>query len=293
MGFASKESPSPKRMGFASRGFPYAGVPFSKANGIRLKGLPLSTANGIRFRGVPFSKANGIRLKGVPLSNANESRLKGFPLSNANGICFKGVPFSKANGIRFKGFPSPQRQCFASRDSASPRHQHSSRASSGDNPFERPHLRSSPTNPSSPSKGDKEADESSLTAPVKAMIDFILKNFPDAQESPYQPSSRSFDLSAYAGVTDAAIPSGSILAWCHAMSDAFSDTQQRFAHRIKDGRVCHTLLPTLNKFEKVSNSPTQRRELKANPDILDLFRNRIPNISHVPMSLKKTVAVER
>ena len=46
------------------------------------------------------------------------------------------------------------------------------------------------------------------------------------------------------------------------MSDAFSDTQQSFAHRITDGRVCHTLLPTLNKFEKVSDSPTQRGELR-------------------------------
>ena len=72
------------------------------------------------------------------------------------------------------------------------------------------------------------------------------------------------------------------------MSDAFSDTQQRFAHRIKDGRLCHTLLPTLNKFEKVSNSPTQRRELRTNPNILDLFWNRISNISHVLMSLKET-----
>ena len=89
-----------------------------------------------------------------------------------------------------------------------------------------------------PSKGDKEADESSLTA----------------------------------------------LVYCLAMSDAFSDTQQSFAHRIKDGRVCHTLLPTLNKFEKVSDSPTQRRELKTNPDILDLFWNRILNISHMPIS---------
>ena len=77
------------------------------------------------------------------------------------------------------------------------------------------------------------------------------------------------------------------------MSDAFSDTQQRFAHRIKDGQVCHTLLPTLNKFEKVSNSPTQRSELKTNPNILNLFWNRIPNISHVPVSLKETVAVEQ
>ena len=89
------------------------------------------------------------------------------------------------------------------------------------------------------------------------MIDFILTSFPDAQESPYYPSSRSFDLSPYVGVTDTVIPSGSLLAYCLAMSDAFSDTQQRFAYCIKDGRVCRTLLPTLNKFEKVSNSPTQ------------------------------------
>ena len=125
------------------------------------------------------------------------------------------------------------------------------------------------------------------------MIDFILKSFPDAQASPSHSSSRSFDLSAYAGVTDAAIPPGSPLAWCHALSDAFSDTQQRFAHRIKDGKVCHTLLPTLNKFERVSNSPTQGKELKANPDVLDLLRNRVPDNCHVPMSLKEAVAVEQ
>ena len=128
---------------------------------------------------------------------------------------------------------------------------------------------------------------------LKPRFEFILKSFPDAQASPSHPSSRSFDLSAYAGVTDAAIPSGSLLAWCHAMSDAFSDTQQRFSHRIKDGKVCHPLLPTLNRFERVSNSPTQGKELKANPDVLDLFRNRVPDTRHVPMSLKEAVAVER
>ena len=125
------------------------------------------------------------------------------------------------------------------------------------------------------------------------MIDFILKSFPDAQASPSHPLSRSFDLSVYAGVTDAAIPPGSLLAWCHALLDAFSDTQQRFARRIKDGKVCHTLLPTLNRFERVSNSPTQGKELKANPDVLDLLRNRVPDNRHVPLSLKEAAALER
>ena len=121
------------------------------------------------------------------------------------------------------------------------------------------------------------------------MIDFILKSFPDAQASPSHPSLRSFDLSAYAGVTDATIPPGSLLAWCHA----FSDTQQRFARRIKDGNVCHTLLPTLNRFERVSNSPIQGKELKPNPDVLDLLRNRVPDNRHVPLSLKEAAALER
>ena len=189
--------------------------------------------------------------------------------------------------------PSPKRRRFASEDSNSPRRRHSSPASSGDGSFERPPSRSSPTRPSSPSREDKDTDESSMPAPVCAMIDFILKSFPDSQASPSHPSSRSFDLSAYAGVTDAAIPPGSLLAWCHTLSDAFSDTQQRFARRIKDGKVCHTLLPTLNRFERVSNSPTQGKELRANPDVLDLLRNRVPDSRHVPLSLKEAAALER
>ena len=189
--------------------------------------------------------------------------------------------------------PSPKRRRFASGESDSPQRRHSSRASSGDGSLERPPSRSSPTRPSSPSREDKDTDESSIPAPVRAMIDFILKNFPDAQASPSHPSSRSFDLSAYAGVTDTAIPPGSLLAWCHALSDAFSDTQQRFACRIKDGKVCHTLLPTLNRFERVSNSPIQGKELKANPDVLVLLRNRVPDNRHVLLSLKEAAALER
>ena len=187
----------------------------------------------------------------------------------------------------------PKRRRFASGDSDSPQRQHSSRASSGDGSLERPPSGSSPTRPSSPPREDKEAEESSIPAPVRAMIDFILKSFPDAQASPSHPSSRSFNLSAYASVTDATIPPGSLLAWCHALSDAFPDTQQRFARRIKDGKVCHTLLPTLNRFERVSNSPTQGKELKPNPDVLDLLRNRVPDNRHVPLSLKEAAALER
>ena len=186
--------------------------------------------------------------------------------------------------------PSPKRRRFASEDSISPQHR---RSSSGDASFERPPSLSSPAQPSSPSREDRDPDDSSISPPVRAMIDYILKSFPESKASPSHPSSRSFDFSASAGVTDVAIPPGSLLAWSHALSDSFTETQQRFARRIKDGKACHTLLPTLNRFERVSNSPTQGKELRANPDVLDLLQNKVPDSRHVPMSLKEAAALER
>ena len=125
--------------------------------------------------------------------------------------------------------PSPKRRRFASEDSIPPQHRRSSRASSGDASFERPPSRSSPAQPSSPSREDRDPDDSSISPPIRAMIDYILKSFPESKASPSHPSSRSFDLSASAGVTDVAIPPGSLLAWSHALSDSFTETQQRFA----------------------------------------------------------------
>ena len=189
--------------------------------------------------------------------------------------------------------PSPKSRRFASEDSPSPQRRRSSRASSGDASCERPPSLSSPAHPSSPSREDRDPDDSSISAPVRAMVDYILQTFPESKASPSHLSSSSFDLSASAGVTDVAIPPGSLLAWSHALSDSFTETQQRFTRRIKDGKACHTLLPTLNRFERVSNSSTQGKELRANPDVLDLLRNRVPDSQHVPLSLKEAAALER
>ena len=185
-----------------------------------------------------------------------------------------------------RGSPSPKRRRYESRDSVSPHHHHSSRASSREPSQGRPHSRSSPNHPSSPSQEDKEADETSVPPTVKAMFNFIMKCFPEATASPAHPSSRSFDLSASVGATDVATPSGSLLAWCQVMADSFTATQKRFSQRIQEGRACHTLLPSLHRFERVSNSPTQGKELTANPDILDLLRNKVPDFRQLPISRK-------
>ena len=125
------------------------------------------------------------------------------------------------------------------------------------------------------------------------MVNFIMKSFPEATASPAHPSSRSFDLSASVGATDVATPSGSLLAWCQVMADSFTATQKRFSQRIQEGRACHTLLPSLHRFERVSNSPTQGKELTANPDILDLLRNKVPDFRQLPISIKEGISIER
>ena len=124
-------------------------------------------------------------------------------------------------------------------------------------------------------------------------MEFIKTNFPDAIASPAHKSSRSFDLSASVGVTDPATPSGSLLAWSQVMSDSFLDTQKKFSQRIQQGRACHTLLPSLHRLEKVSNSPTQGKELTANPDVLDLLKNKVQDFRQLPISIKEGVALER
>ena len=125
------------------------------------------------------------------------------------------------------------------------------------------------------------------------MVDFIKSNFPDAIASPSQKSSRSFDLSVSVGVSDPETPSGSLLGWSQVMSDSFTETQKKFSKRIQEGRACHTLLPSVNRLEKVSNSPSQGKELIANPDVLDLLRNKVPDFRHLPISVKEGIALER
>ena len=171
MRFTSRGFPSPQRMGFASRES-------------------------------PSPKRMGFSSRGFPYPMRMRVASRGFLLSNANGIRFEGVPLSKANNFCFQGFPLSTATVFRFNVPAWSRHQHSSCASSENNPFCGLLLPSI-----FPSKGDKEADESSLTAQVKAMIIFYPQELPGCPEVTLP----SF-VEIFRGVTDAAIPSGSLLA---------------------------------------------------------------------------------
>ena len=185
MGFTSRVSPSPQRMGFASWGSPSPKrMGFASWRSPLSRGPP-SPSEWDSPQGVPPLHSEWDSLQWSPLLLSEWDSLQGIPPLHSDSVSLQGtllhLDISTHPVLRLRITPLRDPICGLLQSIF-------------------------------PSKGDKEVDESPLTAPVKAMIDFILKSFPDAQESPYHPSSRSFDLSPYAGVTDAAIPSGSLLA---------------------------------------------------------------------------------
>ena len=275
---ASRRTPLPVQRRVASRRTP---SPTQRRVASRL--TPSPTQRRVASKGSPPPK----RVAGDPGAGPSSARR---PLSRDSRSPKRS---SRESLSPKRGSPSPKRQRYEARDPVSPPPLHSSRASSREPSQERPHSWSSPTRPASPSREEKEADEIPIPAMVKAMVDFITSNFPDATASPAHKSSRSFDLSASVGVTDPATPSGSLLAWSQVMSDSFLDTQKKFSQRIQEGRACHTLLPSLHRFEKVSNSPTQGKELTANPDVLDLLKNKVSDFRQLPISIKEGIALER
>ena len=236
--FASRRSPSSPQERVASRR-----SPASSQERVASRRSPSSPQRRFASKGSSSPKRMGV----APDAGPSSSRR---PLSRESR---SPRPHSSRDTFSPKrGSPSPKRRRYESRDSVSPHHHHSSRASSREPSQGRSHSRSSPNHPPSPSREEKEADETSMPPKVKAMVDFLMKSFPEATASPAYPSSRSFDLSASAGVTDPATPSGSLLAWCQVMSDSFQATQKRFTQKIQEGKVCHTLLPALHRFERVS-----------------------------------------
>ena len=162
MGFTSRGSPSPQRMGFASREFPSP-----KRTGFASRESPYPMRMRVASRGSPPLQCEWDSLQGGPLLQSEWDSLQGIPPLHSDSVSLQGtllhLDISTHPVLRLRITPLRDPICGLLLPSIFP------------------------------SKGDKEADESSLTAPVKAMIDFILKSFPDAQKSPYHPSSRSFE----------------------------------------------------------------------------------------------------
>ena len=161
--FASRGSSSPKRMRVASDApyqerFASRRSPSSPQERFASRRSPSPPQKRFASKGSPSPKRMGFAPDAGPSSSRRPlSRDSRSPRPRSSRD-----PFSPK-----RGSPSPKRRRYESRDSVSPQQHHSSRASSRELSQERPHSRSSPTHPSSPSREEKEADETSVPPTVK------------------------------------------------------------------------------------------------------------------------------
>ena len=142
-------------------------------------------------------------------------------------------------------------------------------------------------------RDDEQADEENFRpASLALLLDYIMKKFPAASKPLAQPSSRRFHVFETAGLVDESSPRSSNLAWFDHMRLACESAQSKFESRIFEGRSLSTLMPSVSRTEKVSDSPCQGKGLKVNSQVYDLMSSRPSDFRSVPLSVREATVLE-
>ena len=120
-----------------------------------------------------------------------------------------------------------------------------------------------------------------------------MDKFPSASAPLAQPSAKPFSVLATAGLAEESSDNASLLAWYEAIQSVCDVSQQRYETRIRDGKSWSTVLPSVSRFERVSNSPSQGRELKVNSPVFDFLRSKLLDRRSMPISLREGAILER
>ena len=82
------------------------------------------------------------------------------------------------------------------------------------------------------------------------------------------------------------------LAWCGHMRTACDTAQAKFESKVSEGRSLSTLLPSVSRTERVSDSPCQRKAFKVNSQVYDLMSSKPSESRSVPLSVKEAAGLE-
>ena len=121
------------------------------------------------------------------------------------------------------------------------------------------------------SRVDEDQDNPSHAPSLRHMLAYIMDKFPSASAPLAQPSAKPFSVLATVGLAEESSDHASLLAWYEAIQSVCDVSQQRYETNIRDGKSWSTVLPSVSRFERVSNSPSQGRELKVNSPVFDLL----------------------
>ena len=180
-----------------------------------------------------------------------------------------------------------------------PRKRHSSRQGSDTPPRKRRRLSDDSSGDEGESssyrrqRDDQQEDEENFRpASLALLLDYIIKKFPAASKPLVQPSSKRFHVFEAAGLVDESSQRSSNLAWFEHMRTACDSAQTKFESRILEGRSLSTLLPSVSRTEKVSDSPCQGKALKVNSQVYDLMSSKPSESRSVPLSVREAAGLE-
>ena len=141
---------------------------------------------------------------------------------------------------------------------------------------------------------EEEGDEENFRpASLALLLDYIMNKFPAASKPLAQPSTRRFRVFEAAGLVEESSQRSSNLSWFDHVRFACESTQSKFETKIYEGKSLSTIMPSVSKVEKVSDSPCQGKELKVNSQVYDLMGSKPSDTRSVPMSVRDAAVLEK
>ena len=226
-----------------------------------------------------------------PRSHANRQRHHTPEASAAGPSGYLGRPNEQfASRPQVASFASFAQPAPSSEDGSPQRKKR--RLSSGESSADEEEV-STPSKSLHHSRDDEDQDDPSHASRIGNMLAYIMDKFPSASAPLAQPSAKPFSVLASAGLAEESSDHASLLAWYEAIQSVCDVSQQRYETRIRDGKSWSTVLPSVSRFERVSNSPSQGRELKVNSPVFDLLRSKLSDRRSMPISLREGAVLER
>ena len=142
-------------------------------------------------------------------------------------------------------------------------------------------------------RDDQQDDEEHFhPAFLALLLDYIMRKFPAASKPLVQPSSKRFHVFEAAGLVDESSHRSSNLVWFEHLRTACDSAQTKFESRILEGRSLSTLLPSVSRTEKVSDSPCQGKAFKVNSQVYNLMSSKPSKSRSVPLSVREASGLE-
>ena len=140
---------------------------------------------------------------------------------------------------------------------------------------------------------DQQDDEDNFRpASLSLLLEYITRKFPAASKPLVQPSSKRFHIMEAAGLVDESSQQSSNLAWFGHMRNACDSAQTKFEAKIFEGRSLSSLLPSVSRTERVSDSPCQGKAVKVNSQVYDLMSSKPSESKYIPLSVKEAAGLE-